>query len=86
MKSYETVFVSVAQMGGALSDAFSTENIYFLWKNRIKRTNAQSFVTFTAVTASLFCGRPHICRLCHMPAGTEEHPPNFRFSLLLVIL
>ena len=44
----------------------------------IKRTNAQSFVAFRAVTASLFRGRPRICRLCHMAASTEEHPPNLR--------
>ena len=44
----------------------------------IKRTNAQSFVSFFAVMTVLFCGYPHICGPCVAPACTEGHPPNIR--------
>ena len=45
-----------------------------------------SNLSLIAAAALLFCGHPHICKLHHASAYTGELPPNFRFSLLLVIL
>jgi hypothetical protein len=42
-----------------------------------KRTNAQSFVAFPVVTAPLFCGRPHVCRLCARPRARGSIRRNF---------
>ncbi|BAK99150.1 hypothetical protein OBV_19520 [Oscillibacter valericigenes Sjm18-20] len=50
-----------------------------------KGQTRRRFVSFPTVTVSLFCGYPHISELYDTSVDAEGHPPNFRYSPLLVI-